>query len=306
MATTTDGLFLEQYVEPQLLEEFRNYNDAFLSVLGRPNPGAIDKDGIRFNKLINNVGFVVNATQDFTPKKMEGKKTLVEWDKLDTTPTEYTDKELRAMAFDKEAALRVKHTESFKIGVKKYAIHKLAPQQHTAGKMPVIRTTGEVFEGRKRLTYADLNKFMFEELVKLDLSNQQALYMALSNEHKADLIHDRGNTSNYRDLEIDKNTGEIRRFYNLKFFENTETPLYTGAGVLKSLGSVKQSQDQVSSIFFYAPNTVYHIESVQVLAKPMKQDTRGRDPKAELRLHTYGLCDKIQDHGFGAIVSANG
>lgn len=305
MATTTDGLFLEQYVEPQLLEEFRNYNDAFLSVLGRPNPGAIDKDGIRFNKLINNVGFVVNATQDFTPKKMEGKKTLVEWDKLDTTPTEYTDAELRAMAFDKEAALRVKHTESFKIGVKNYAIHKLAPQQHTAGKMPVIRTTGEVFEGRKRLTYADLNKFLFEELVKLNLSNQQAFYMALSNEHKADLIHDRGNTSNYRDLEIE-NTGEIRRFYNLKFFENTETPLYTGAGVLKPLGSVKQSQDQVSSIFFYAPNTVYHIESVQVLAKPMRQDTRGKDPKAELRLHTYGLCDKIQDHGFGAIVSANG
>ena len=306
MATTTDGLFLEQYVEPQLLEDFRNYNDAFLSVLGRPNPGAIDKDGIRFNKLINNVGFVVNATQDFTPKKMEGKKTLVEWDKLDTTPTEYTDDELRAMAFDKEAALRVKHTESFEIGVKNYAIHKLAPQQHTEGKMPVIRTTGEVFEGRKRLTYADLNKFLFEELVKLNLSNQQAFYMALSNEHKADLIHDRSNTSNYRDLEIDKNTGEIRRFYNLKFFENTETPLYTGAGVLKSLGSVKQSQDQVSSIFFYAPNTVYHIESVQALAKPMRQDTRGKDPKSELRLHTYGLCDKIQDHGFGAIVSANG
>lgn len=61
MATTTDGLFLEQYVEPQLLEEFRNYNDAFLSVLGRPNPGAIDKDGIRFNKLINNVGGIMEV-----------------------------------------------------------------------------------------------------------------------------------------------------------------------------------------------------------------------------------------------------
>lgn len=305
MPTTTDGLFLEQYVEPQLLEEFRNYNDAFLSVLGRPNPSAIDKDGIRFNKLINNVDFVVNATQDFTPKKMEGQKTLVEWDKLDTTPTEYTDVELRAMAFDKESALRVKHTETFKIGVKNYAIHKLAPKQHSAGKMPVIRTTGEVFDGRKRLTYADLNKFLFEDLVKLNLPNKQAFYMALSDEHKADLIHDRGSTNNYRDLEVGKD-GELKRFYNLKFFENTETPLYTGAGVLKSLGAVKQSQDQVSSIFFYAPNTVYHIEAVQALSKPMKQDTRGKDPKSELRLHTYGLCDKIQEHGFGAIVSANG
>lgn len=306
MATTSDGLFLEQYVEPQLLQEFRNYNDAFLSVLGRPNPGAIDKDGIRFNKLLNNVDFVVNATEDFTPKKMEGKKTLVEWDKLDTTPTEYTDAELRAMAFDKEAALRVKHTESFKIGVKNYAIHKLAPKQHKAGVMPVIRTSGEVFNGRKRLTYDDLAAFLFEELVQLNLPNQQAFYMALSNEHKADLVKDRGNTNNYRDLEFDKNTGALKRFFNLQFFENTETPLYTGAGVLKSLGAERQSGDQVSSIFFYAPNTVYHIESVQALIKPMKQDTRGKDPKSELRLHTYGLCDKIQDHGFGAIVSSNG
>lgn len=305
MAELVDGLWLQQYVEPQLLEEFRNYNDAFLSVLGRPNPEAIDKDGIKFNQLINNVGFVVNATEDFEPKEMKGKKGLVDWDKLDTTPTAYTDKELRAMAFDKEAALRVKHSNAFKIGVKHYAIHKLAPKQHKAGAMPVIRTTGEVFDGRKRLTYADLNKFLFEDLVKLNLPDKQGFYLTLSDEHKADLIHDRSSTNNYRDLEVGKD-GELKRFYNLKFFENTETPLYTGAGVLKSLGAERQREDQVSSIFFYAPNTIYHIEAVQALIKPMRQDTRGKDPTAEFRLHTYGLCDKIQEHGFGAIVSDNG
>lgn len=306
MPDMTDGLFLTQYVEPQLLEDFRNYNDAFISVLKRPNPSAIDKDGIRFNKLINNVEFIVNATQDFVPKAMKGKKVLVEWDPLDTTPTEYTDEELRAMAFDKENAIRVEHTKSFQRGVKNYALHKLAPKQHTAEKMPVLKTTGEVFNGRKRLTYADLNKFLFEELVKLNLSDKQGFYMALCDEHKADLVHDKGETNNYRDLEFDKNTGEIKSFYNLKFFEHTETPIYTGAGVLKSLGAEKTNDDLVSSIFFYAPNTVYHIESVKVLAKPMAQDTRSKRPKAEVRLHTYGLCDKVQEHGFGAIISAKG
>ena len=88
MPALEDGLWLQQYVEPQLLEDFRNYNDAFISVLQRPNPSAIDKDGIKFNKLIGNVEFVVNATVDFTPKKTEGKKTFVAWDALDTTPTE--------------------------------------------------------------------------------------------------------------------------------------------------------------------------------------------------------------------------
>lgn len=114
MAELLDGLWLEQFVEPQLLEDMRNYKDDFIGVLKPANPSAIDKDGIRFNKLINNIDFVVNATTDFTPKKIKGGKSFVEWDKLDTTPTSYTDAELRAMAFDKEAEIRVEHLNSFK------------------------------------------------------------------------------------------------------------------------------------------------------------------------------------------------
>lgn len=305
MAELVDGLWLEQYVEPQLLEDFRNYNDNFISVLKRVNPSAIDKDGIKFNKLISNVSFVVNATTDFTPRASEGKKGHVAWDVLDTTPTEYTDEELRAMAFDKEAAIRTEHTNEFKIGVRDYAIHKIAPKKNVDGKMPVIRTTGKVINGRKRLTYNDLNDFLFNYITALNLKNQQACYLVLSNEHKADLVHDRANTTNYRDLEIDRNTGELKRFFNLQIFENTPTPLYGSNGEMKSMGSVRASGDQSSSIFFYAPNTVYHIEGVTVLAKPMRQDTRSKRPKAEVRLHTWGLCDKRQEHGFGAIVSAN-
>ncbi|NAV17193.1 hypothetical protein EJN86_10290 [Riemerella anatipestifer] len=303
MAELEDGLFLTQYVEPQLLEDFRNYNDAFIGVLKRANSAAIDKEGIKFNKLINNVGFKVNADSDFSPTEMTGKRTLVFWDKLDTTPTSYTDKDLRAMAFDRENAVRVAHTDAFKLGVRDYALNKLAPKKHVAGKMPVIRTTGSEFEGRKRLTYADLNNFLFNELTKLNLPQKDKFYLVLNDLHKADLAHDRGETSNYRDLEFDKNTGELKRFFNLKLFENTDTPLYNSAGVLKSLGSVKESGDQTGSIFFYQPNTVYHIEEVMVLVKSMKQDTRGKNPTSELRLHTYGLCDKVQEHGFGAIVS---
>jgi hypothetical protein len=305
MAELIDGEWLRTYVDPQLLEDFQNYNDAFIGTLKRPNEGAIDTDGIKFQKLHNNVGFVVNATEDFEPLPMTGKKSFVGWDKLDTTPTSYTDKELRAMAYDKEAGIRVAHTNTFKIGVRRYAMNKLAPKQHVADKMPVIRTTGEEFNGRLRMTYADLNRFLFEEAVKLNLTDLAQQYLILSNEHKADLIHDRASTTNYRDLEIDKNTGELKRFFNLQMFENTETPKYTAAGVLKSLGSTPVAGDQGSSVFYYAPNTVYHIESVLSLIKEMKSDTRSADPTAEYRTHTYGLADKRQEHGFGAIISGN-
>ncbi|WP_139422984.1 hypothetical protein [Chryseobacterium mulctrae] len=305
MAELIDGEWLRTYVDPQLLEDFQNVNDSFIATLPRANKAAIDAEGIKFQKLINNVGFVVNATEDFEPLKMTGQKGFIGYDKLDTTPTSYTDAELRAMVYDKEATIRKAHTTSFRIGVRRYCMNKLAPKKHVADKMPVIRTTGEVFKGRKRMTYADLNTFLFEELVSLNLTDPDQQYLILSNEHKADLIHDRASTNNYRDLEVDKNTGALKRFFNLQIFENTETPLYGANDELKSLGSVKAAGDQGSSVFYYAPNSVYHIESVLSLIKELKTDTRSADPTAEYRTHSYGLCDKRQEIGFGAIVSGN-
>ncbi len=299
-----DGLWTVQFLEPQLLEDFRNYNDDFIGTLKAPNPAAIGEDGILFNKLINNVGFKVNADSDFTPVPMTGKKGLILWDKLDTTPTLCTDKELRGMAFDKEAAIRVEHTNTFKIGVRDYSLNKLAPKKNVDGHMPVIRTTGEVFEGRKRLTYKDLLNF-YNRVLKLNLPDKNGLYTVLSDEHRSDLLADRANTNNYRDLEFDKETGEIKRFFKMKFFENNDTPLYGTDGNLKSLGAVPAVGDQRASVFYYAPNTVYHIEAVSVLFKERKNDTRSKDPQSEVRLHTYGLTEKKQEHGFGAIVSDN-
>lgn len=304
MEELQDGLWAIQYLEPQLLEDFQNYRDDFIGVLKAPNPAAVGTDGILFNKLINNVGFKINTTSDFTPLAMNGKKGLVPWDKMDTTPTLCTDKELRGMAFDKEAAIRVEHSNAWKIGVRDYTLNKLAPSAHVAGKMPVIRTSGEVINGRKRLTYEDLLNF-YNQIGKLNLNDKNGLYMVLNDDHRADLLADRANTTNYRDLEFDKATGEISRFFKLKFFENNDTPYYDTAGNLKSLGATPVATDQKASVFFYAPNTVYHIDSVKVLYKPMSTDTRNKDPQSEIRLHTYGLCDKKQNHGFGAIVSAN-
>ncbi|MDB0616112.1 hypothetical protein PL372_11265 [Tenacibaculum dicentrarchi] len=304
MPALVDGIWLEQYVEPQLLEEFKNFNDDFIGTLKRPNPAAIDKDGIKFNKLINNVGFHINKGDAFTPQSMTGKKGLVNWDKLDTDLTQVTDAELRAMAFDKDAAIRVKHSESFKIGVRDYAMHKLAPQQNVDGKMPILRTTGAVINGRKRLTYTDLVDYLVR-LEGLNLTDKSAWHMILCDHHKSDLLHDRGATNNYRDLIINPKTGAIERFFNLKFFENNSSVYYGASGALKSQGAVVGATDQKGSVFYYAPNTVYHIESVQTLFKPMNTDTRNANPTSEFRLHSYGLCDKKQEHGFGAIVSAN-
>ena len=122
MSTIENGQWLNQFVAPQLLQEFRNFKDDFMAVLKGAPKEALTADGIRFNKLINNVGFHVNNTSEFTAKKMTGKKLFVEWEKYDTDPTEVDDAEIRYLGYDKRNAVRVKHSESFKIGIRNHVL----------------------------------------------------------------------------------------------------------------------------------------------------------------------------------------
>ncbi|WP_312399504.1 hypothetical protein [Chryseobacterium sp.] len=306
-----DGLYLNKFVAPQLLKEFRNYNDKFLVALEGAPEGAVSADGIRQNKLINNVGFYVNNTAPFTAKTMNGKNNVIPWDKFDTDPTKVSDAEVRSLAFDKRSTVRVKHTQAFRIGVRDYVLNKLAPEHHVSGKMPVLRTTGKLFNGRKRMTFEDLINFHteIEALNLMDDSpedNVNYWNMILNAEHRADLMIDKAGTANHRDnLEFDKVTGQISRFYKMKMWENNAAPLYSETGELKARGSVKVQGDQYASTFFYSPNTVYHLDSVKILYKPEYTDTTNADPESEFRLQNYGLCDKKQEYGFGAIISGN-
>lgn len=307
MATIVDGQWLRTYVAPQLLKEFKNYNDEFLGALKSAPKAAITADGIRFNKLVNNVGFYVGNTADFTPKKMTGQKVFVEWEKYDTDPTEVDDAEVRSLAYDKRSEVRLKHTEAFKLGYRDHVMHKLAPEDNTSSDMPVVRTSGSSDgEGRKRLTFADMVKYL-EKVKKLNLPNQNEYHMILCPEHQSDLILDRDSAAYFtnKDIFFDIKTGEVKSIMGFKFHNNNSAVAYNAAGEKLAIGAALTATDQYASVFFYAPNTVKHLDKVKPLYKPEDQDTRSADPKSEFRLQVYGLIDRIVDYGFGAIVSDN-
>ena len=306
MLKTEIGHWLQQYVAPKMLDEFRNYKDDFMGRLSGAPVQAITADGIRFNKLINNVGFFVNNTQDFTPKKMNGEKVFVEWEKYDTDPTEVDDAEIRALGWDKRAAVRVKHTEAFKLGIRNHALNKLAPEKHVEGKMPILRTTGEVVNGRKRLTFSDI--ITFRKMIRdLNLPDENMLDIILCPEHSADLLLDRDGAKDFAmSLYFDPRTGKVKSFLGFNFFENNQTVMYDSNGNKKAQGAVASDGDMAASVFYYGPNTIYHLDRVKILYSPETVDTRSADPKSEFRTQTYGLLDRIQDYGFGAIVSSPG
>lgn len=304
MAALVNGLWLNQYVAPQLLQEFLNYKDDFVGLIPNAPKGAVSADGLRFNKLINNVNFLINNADDFVAKSMAGEKGIIGWDKLDTDPTKVDDAEIRSLQFDKRAAVRMKHAEAWKLGYRNYIMQKLAPAADATG-MPVLRTTGADVSGRKKLTYADMIQF-WSVIEGLNLPNRGAYNLILCREHIQDLIDDRANTNNYRDIGIDPATGKLTRFYSLKLHENNYNPKYAADGTLKALGAAAAGTDKNASTFFYAPNAVSHIDKVKILYKPEHEDTTSADPTSEFRLQAYALVDKVQDYGFGAIVSGNG
>lgn len=307
MSVTADGLWLNQYVAPQLLKDFKNYKDDFIGVLPGAPKAALTADGIRFNKLINNVGFYVNNTADFTAKKMLGQKTIVEWEKYDTDPTEVDDAEIRSLAFDKRAAVREAHTDSFKMGIRDHVVWKLCPDDNTNSNMPVVRTSGDNDgTGRKRLTFIDLVKYL-ESIKDLQLPKKDKLFMILNGQHCTDLIIDRDSAKYFADKNIffDPETGAIKNVLSFKFFENSSAPLFNDGTQKKAKGAIQAAGDQYGSLFFYAPNAVYHIEKTKILYSSEVTDTKSADPKSEFRTQTYGLVDRIIDYGFGAIVSDN-
>ena len=141
------------------------------------------------------------------------------------------------------------------------------------------------------------------QLEGMNLPYWDKAYSILCAEHRQDLIDDRGSTNNYRDVQIDPQTGEIKRFFKLKFFENNHNVKYTAANTLVARDAVAQPTDMNASIFYYAPNIVHHIDGVKTLYKPMSMDTRSADPQSEMRLHTWGLTEKKQEKASAAIVS---
>lgn len=305
MAELTDGQYLNQFVAPQLLQEFKNYNDDFVGTLKPAPRGALTADGVRFNKLINNVGFLVDNDADFTPVKMAGKKAFVPREKYDTTPTEVDDAEIRYLNYDKRAAVRVKHAEAFKIGMRDHIMWKLAPDDDTDPNMPVIRTDGaNDGTGRLRMTFANLVKFL-ELVKKLNLSDMNELFMILCPEHATDLILDRDSAKYFADKNIffDAITGKVRSIMGFRFFENNAVLAYDNTGEKLAKGAALTATDRVASMFYYGKNTVKHIETVKILYKPEITDTRSKDPKSEFRLQTYGLIDRIEEYAVGAIVS---
>lgn len=261
----------------------------------------VENEVIHFTELGGDPKVLINnTTYPLAITKLEDADKPVSLDKFDTEATPVTDDELHAVSYDKMASVQERHREAIKESVRKKAIHAIAPDEHTANKTVVIRTTGEVDTPnlRKRLTPADIVtlKAAFDKMGMPDTDR----VLVLCSDHINDLLL---TDQKFREAyNINQTEGKIARLYGFDIYEYNGTPYYTSAGKKKTYGAATTGTDRQSSVAFHVSSMMKANGSVQMYYSEAKTDPLYHRNLVNFR--KWGICLPLKsDCTRGAIVS---
>lgn len=246
--------------------------------------------GIDPDVLINNTTYPI-AIQELK----DGDK-IFQLDKFQTKVTPITDDELHACSYDKIGSVKDRHAEA--INEKKYAkaIHALAPQSNSL-LTPVLETTGEVIDGRKRLTRKDILS------LKSKMDNNkipvQGRRLVLCADHINDLLSE---DQKFQEQYYNYTTGKIANMYGFEIFEFVENPLYTAAGTKEVFGKAAAADDRCASVAFHLKNVFKAAGSTKMYYSEAKTDPENQRNLINFR-HYFVVLPK-QAKACGAIISA--
>lgn len=239
-----------------------------------------------------------NTTYPLEVETLEDANKAISLDKYQTKPTKVTDDELHAISYDKMATVIERHTEA--INEKKYikALHAIAPNGDT-NDTPIILTTGEAEEGRKRIKVADIIEMKKKfDAMKVPVEGR---ILVLCADHVNDLLlEDRAFQTQYNNY----TTGKIANLYGFKVYEFQDTPYYTRATKKKlAFGAVASDTEGSASIAFYAPYMMKAQGETKTYLRDAATDPENQENLVSFR--DYFICLPKKEQAMGAIVSAN-
>ena len=204
--------------------------------------------------LVNNKTYPLNIT------KLDDADKPVSLDRFDTEATPVTDDELHAVSYDKMGSVLERHREALKETTWKKAIHAYAPDSNKAGKTPVISTTGEEVNGRKKFTIADLIELKRQcDAMKMP---QDGRVLVLCPDHSNDLLETSKNYAEH--YNINDTEGKITRLYGFDIYEYSECPYYNASTLNKiAFGKAAGATDMQASVAFRVNNMMKANGSVQ-------------------------------------------
>ena len=213
-------------------------------------------------------------------------------DKFETENTLIRRPDAIELSYNKLESVIGQHRKTLQTAVAKKALHAYAPQQNTEN-TPVIATTGEAVEGRKRLRFADILKL--KEKFDKALVPLENRYLVLDPAHVTDLL--------LEDMQLFKNLtqikdGEPEKFAGFGIFSFPYTPKY--------LGMEKQNYNEQTSINF--ASVAFQADEVMRADGEIYMYSRIDDPEERATLVGFDkrfIALPIRNKGIGAIVSAN-
>ena len=248
----------------------------------------IPSAGIDPKVLINNTTYPIDVVG------REDDDCVITLDKFETENTLVRRPEAIEYSYDKVDSVIRQHRNTLQAQTARKAVHAFAPNSDTDN-TPVITTTGEAYNGRKRLRAVDILtlKERFDDAL-IPLADR---YIVLSPKHVSDLLNEDLNL--FKEI-TDLRNGEPFKFAGFGIYSFPYMPTYR-EGSKVAFGDTAQGGDAFASVAFYGREVMKADGEVYMYA--LEDDPRERG--TIIGFDKRFIAMPVRGLGVGAIVSAN-
>lgn len=239
-----------------------------------------------------------NTTYPIAAQELEDGDIALGLDKFQTKKTAVSDDQLFAISYDKMGSVIERHGDAITIAKFKKAAHALAPNSNTA-KTPVVPTSGEDDNGRKKCTRKDII-VLKRKLDALQIPTV-GRRLVLCSDHVNDLLED---DQKFRDQYYNYTTGKIANMYGFEVYEFENCPYFTKEGTKVPFKNSPSGTDHQASFCFYTKRVFRAQGSTKMYYRDAQTNPDYQQNEVNFR-HYYIVLPKKME-AIGAIYSYDG
>lgn len=239
-----------------------------------------------------------NTTYPIAAQELEDGDIALGLDKFQTKKTAVSDDQLFAISYDKMGSVIERHGDAITIAKFKKAAHALAPNSNTA-KTPVVPTSGEDDNGRKKCTRKDIIALKRKlDALQVPTAGRR---LVLCSDHVNDLLED---DQKFRDQYYNYTTGKIANMYGFEVYEFENCPYFTKEGTKVPFKNSPSGTDHQASFCFYTKRVFRAQGSTKMYYRDAQTNPDYQQNEVNFR-HYYIVLPKKME-AIGAIYSYDG
>ena len=239
-----------------------------------------------------------NTTYPIAAQELEDGDIALGLDKFQTKKTAVSDDQLFAISYDKMGSVIERHGDAITIAKFKKAAHALAPNSNT-DKTPVVPTSGEDDNGRKKCTRKDIIALKRKlDALQVPTAGRR---LVLCSDHVNDLLED---DQKFRDQYYNYTTGKIANMYGFEVYEFENCPYFTKEGTKVPFKNSPSGTDHQASFCFYTKRVFRAQGSTKMYYRDAQTNPDYQQNEVNFR-HYYIVLPKKME-AIGAIYSYDG